>query len=202
MPKTTKKKRVTAYPAAPKFQLETDLDLVQTPNQILGETPKVTPSSTIQDYLLYLIFLFSLFALLGSLYFGIYGDPVKNLMSGVLFPLDGGFPPCELCWYARILMYPIFFISLIGLIKDDKHVTDYILPMSVIGVGLEIFHYGLQKWNFPNPFRCTTAVPCSALQVQYAGFITIPLLALVGFSFVTVLCLINWQINRRAKPAK
>ena len=198
MPKTTKKKRVAAaFPPTQKFQLDPALEQAQA--AVATAEAKPVTVTTSQDYLLYFIFVFSLFSMLGSLYFSTYGDPVKNLQLGQLFPLDSGLAPCELCWYARILMYPITMLSVVGLIKDDKHVTDYILPLSVIGIGLEIFHYGLQKWNFPNPFRCTTTTPCSALQVQYLGFITIPLLAMVGFSFITLLCLINWQLNRKKK---
>ncbi len=196
-----KKRKLATFPAAPKFQMDS-ATLLPTDKIMSFESEAVSKKSagtTAQDLILYFIFLFGFLSLIGSLYFSTYGDPVKNIMLGQFFPTDGGFPPCELCWFARILMYPIAIISLVGLIKDDKHFTDYVLPLSVIGVGLEIFHYGLQKWNFPNPFRCTTAVPCSALQVQYFGFVTIPLLALIGFSFVTVLCVINWQLNRRAK---
>jgi len=144
-----------------------------------------------------IIFLFGFISMLGSLYFSTYGDPVKNILSGQIFPIDSGFPPCELCWFARILMYPISFISLVGLLKEDRHFTDYVLPLSTIGIFLEVFHYGLQKFNFPNPFRCTLSVPCSALQVQYFGFVTIPLLALIGFSLITILCLVNWKMNQK-----
>lgn len=198
MPKTLKKKRkAVSYPAASKFQMEepvlTDLVL---PEQAEKQT------TGLQDYVMYFIFLFSFVSTLGSLYYSTYGDPVANILSGQIFPIDGGFVPCELCWFARILMYPIVFISLIGLIKEDKRFTDYVLPLSAIGVCLDIFHYGLQKWNFPNPFRCTMANPCTALQVEYLGFITIPFLALTSFTCITIFCLINWKINRDAKKVQ
>lgn len=147
----------------------------------------------------YLIFLQSLVATLGSLYYSTFGDPVANLMASNAFPADAGFIPCELCWFARILMYPIVFISFIGLLKDDESFTDYILPMSVIGIGLEIYHYGLQKFNFATFFKCTSAVPCSALQVNYFGFITIPFLALLAFIFITILCVWNMKLRSAAK---
>jgi len=193
MAKTVKKKRkLASYPAAPKFQIDevSEVEVLEP-----AEAEKATTDA--QDYVLYFIFLFAFISMLGSLYFSTFGDPVKNLLSGQIFPLDSGFQPCELCWFARILMYPITFISLVGLIKEDKHFTDYVLPLSTIGIFLDIFHYGLQKFNFPNPFRCTLSVPCSALQVQYFGFITIPFLALVGFSLITILCLINLKMNRK-----
>lgn len=195
MPKLLKKKRkAPSYPAAPKFQMEElSTNEILLPKEIEKET------SGTQEMVLYFIFLFAFVSMLGSLYYSTYGDPVKNIITGQFFPIDGGFPPCELCWFARILMYPISFISLIGLVKEDKRFTDYVLPLSTIGIFLEIFHYGLQKFNFPNPFKCTMAVPCSALQVQYFGFVTIPLLALISFTAITILCLVNMRMNRNSK---
>ena len=148
----------------------------------------------------YGIFLQALIAMLGSLYYSGYGDPVKNVMDGRIFPSGGGFTPCELCWFARILMYPIVCISAVALVKEDKRFVDYVLPLAIPGVLLEFYHYGLQKWNFPNPFQCTAANPCSALQVNYLGFITIPFLCLVAFISITALAL--WQIRVRRQLEK
>lgn len=155
-----------------------------------------------QGLITYLIFLQTLLAMLGSLYFSTFGDPVKNLMARTLFPQDNGLLPCELCWFARILMYPMVLISIVGILKGDRRFTDYLLPLSVIGMGLEIFHYGLQKFSFANPFGCTLTNPCNALQVQYLGFITIPFLALIGFTIITGLCLKNWKLNRQIDTLK
>lgn len=191
----TKKRKISAFPKDEKFQVRETLS----PVTLIDADAEVQTGATTQDYILYFIFLFGFISTIGSLYYGAYGDPVANILAGQLFPRNAGFPPCELCWVARILMYPITVISFVGLLKEDKHFTDYILPLSGVGIFLEIFHYGLQKWNFPNPFQCTNANPCSALQVQYLGFVTIPLLALIGFTFVTVLCIWNWRINRAKK---
>jgi len=148
----------------------------------------------------YGIFLQALAAMLGSLYFSTFGDPVRNLLARQLFPIHSGYEPCELCWFARILMYPIVAISAVALMKEDRRFVDYVLPLTLPGIALEFFHYGLQKWNFPNPFRCTAANPCSALQVDYLGFITIPFLCLTAFMVITLLAL--WQIKTRKEIAK
>jgi hypothetical protein len=161
-----------------------------------SSSPSTPKSSSLQGIIAYLIFLQAFVAMLGSLYFSTFGDPVKNIMEGNPFPFASGFLPCELCWFARILMYPIVILSAVGMIKDDKKFTDYILPLSVIGIFLDIFHYGLQKLNWQNPFGCTLSNPCNALQVQYAGFITIPLLALTAFTVITVLSLIHRRLNK------
>jgi disulfide bond formation protein DsbB len=151
----------------------------------------------IQGFVTYFIFLQAFVAMLGSLYYSTFGDPVKNVLAGYPFPIGQGFTPCELCWFARILMYPIVAISAVGMVKEDRKFTNYVLPLSILGIILDFFHYGLQKLGFVNPFGCTLANPCSALQVQYFGFITIPFLALVAFIVITFLSLVNVWINRQ-----
>ncbi|MDQ3008752.1 MAG: disulfide bond formation protein B [bacterium] len=153
---------------------------------------------TLTQNLLFIgIFLQSLVATLGSLYYSTFGDPVVNAAAGNLFPADSGFTPCELCWFARILMYPIVFISYLGIAKQDRKWTDYILPMSILGVGLEIYHYSIQKLPISNFFTCSSDNPCNAMEVDYAGFITIPFLCLVAFSIILALAVTNTLINRK-----
>jgi disulfide bond formation protein DsbB len=156
-----------------------------------------TPNSKLQSTIAYFIFLQSFVATLGSLYYSTFGDPVKNILEGNPFPYASGLMPCELCWFARILMYPIVILSAVGMIKEDKKFTDYILPLSVIGIFLDIFHYGLQKFNWQNPFGCTLANPCNALQVEYLGFITIPFLALTAFIVITILSVWHRSLNAK-----
>jgi disulfide bond formation protein DsbB len=167
------------------------------PNSVVQET---VPQQSFKEQLRthhwllgYTIFLQALVGMLGSLYYSTFGDPVKNLLAGTAFPAHSGFAPCELCWFARVLLYPMVVISMVGLLKEDKKFTDYIMPLAGLGVLLEFFHYGLQKWNFPNPFQCTLSVPCDALQVQYFGFVTIPFLAGIAFLVIFSLCaLMRW----------
>lgn len=136
----------------------------------------------------WLIFAQALVAMLGSLYFSNFGDPIDNLRLGVFWLYGYGFEPCQLCWWARILMYPIVALSLVGALKKAKDLHHYIVPLAIPGLLLEIYHYTLQKTNISNPFGCTGDNPCSAMSVNYAGFITIPLLCLTAFAIILLLC--------------
>lgn len=147
------------------------------------------------------IFVQALLAVLGSLYYSTFGDPVANLQAGNLIPLDNGLEPCELCWFARILMYPMLLISYMGIAKQDKKFTDYLLPLVALGIPLELYHYAIQKLPIATYFGCSNANPCNALQVNYFGFITIPLLALLGFIVLAILIGINTYINHRIEQA-
>ncbi len=147
----------------------------------------------------WVIFAQALLAMLGSLYFSNFGNPLLNIADGVLFSPDRAFTPCSLCWYSRILMYPLVILSLVGVIKKDRHFTDYILPFSVLGILLSMYHYYLQMFPSTTSAFCTQANPCDAMQIAYLGFITIPFLAWGAYTVITVLCLINRDINKAQK---
>lgn len=144
------------------------------------------------------IFLISLLATAGSLYYSTFGDPVANYLAGNMLPFGNGLTPCVLCWFARIFMYPIVIISYVGMIKNDRRGTDYVLPLALMGIVLETYHYALQKLPIQSFFTCTNANPCNALQVNYFGFVTIPFLALLAFVGITVLAVFNTYLNHQS----
>lgn len=132
----------------------------------------------------WLIFAQALIAMLGSLYLSNFGDPIENLKLGVFWLYGFGLEPCQLCWWARIFMYPIVPISLVGILKKDWNFTSYVLPLAVPGFLLEVYHYLMQKTSIANPFACTGANPCTAMHVDYLGFITIPFLCFTAFAVI------------------
>ncbi|HMT01570.1 MAG TPA: disulfide bond formation protein B [Candidatus Absconditabacterales bacterium] len=137
------------------------------------------------------IFLISLLGLIGSLYYSNFGDFVIDLMNGKLF-VGPGLEPCHLCRRARIFTYPIVLISGVALLTRDYVVGKYILPMSLFGIALEGYHYLIQAFSLHNGF-CDPDNPCSALDVIYWGFVTIPLLSLIAFILITIASLVLIQ---------
>lgn len=124
-----------------------------------------------RQYSLYLAWLVSLIATLGSLYF----SEIR------------GFIPCELCWYQRILMYPLTLILGIGTFQNDPSVRRFVLPMAIIGWFVSLFHYLEQKVPGFAPIKpCASGVPCSAEYINWLGFITIPFLALTAFTLISI----------------
>jgi len=128
-------------------------------------------------YLLFLAFLTSLLATLGSLFF-----------SEIMY-----FVPCSLCWYQRVFMYPLVFIFLISLLYPDKNVFKYSFPLVVIGILIAIYHNLLIIGIIPERLSpCISGIPCSIDYLNYFGFITIPLLSFVAF-FIICICLIAYK---------
>jgi disulfide bond formation protein DsbB len=110
-------------------------------------------------------------ATLGSLYF-----------SEVLHYI-----PCTLCWYSRIFMYPLAVILGIAVYRNDLGIYKYVLPLSIIGMLISGYHTLLQKIPYLEQFEmCTTGVPCSKDYLNWLGFITIPLMAFIAFTIITI----------------
>ncbi|GGE07472.1 disulfide bond formation protein C [Marinithermofilum abyssi] len=126
----------------------------------------------IRRYGLYLAWLVSLVAVGGSLYFSEIA----------------GFVPCKLCWVQRIFMYPLAILLGIASYREDRSIVSYVLPFSVTGGLVSLFHYLEQKIPaVANWAPCTVGVPCNGQYINWLGFITIPFLALTAFVMISVL---------------
>ncbi|MEJ2667251.1 MAG: disulfide oxidoreductase [Deinococcales bacterium] len=121
---------------------------------------------------LYLAWLVALAATLGSLYF----SEVRH------------FVPCTLCWYQRILMYPLAIVLGIASYRQASTIRLYVLPLSILGIGFATYHVLEQHIpGFGAPGLCKAGIPCSLHYIDWLGFITIPLLSLVAFALITLL---------------
>lgn len=113
-------------------------------------------------------------------------------MAGSLFFSERmGFVPCVLCWYQRILMYPLVIFLGMAFYLNDRWIYKYILPLSLIGMLVSGYHYALQKVPSMQEFSvCQSGIPCSGQYINLLGFITIPFLALIAFTIITMMMLI------------
>ena len=136
---------------------------------------------------LQLNFLASLFGTIGSLYF-------SEVMQ---------FPPCTLCWYQRIFFYPLVVIFGVAIWKSDRGYLKYAFPLIVIGLMVAIYHnllyYGVIAAELT---PCTQGVSCSTKQLEMFGFITIPLLSMVGFLVAFILLILDSRTSERVLHEK
>lgn len=148
-------------------------------NENLMKTEPAKKLSNVQpDIVLpYLAWIIALIATVGSLFF----SEVMEL------------PPCVLCWYQRIAMYPLVFIIGAGIILKDKRLKAYALPLCLIGLAISGYHNLLYYGFIPETITpCTEGVSCTEKQIEWLGFITIPLMGLVSFLSVTI-CLLFYK---------
>lgn len=100
-------------------------------------------------------------------------------------------PPCLLCWYQRIFMFPLAIILPLGLAPFDRRIVRYALPLAVIGWGIAVFHQLLVAGWVPRDFEpCARGVPCSKTVIELFGFLTIPWLSIAAFSAIIGLLLL------------
>jgi disulfide bond formation protein DsbB len=135
---------------------------------------------------LLLAWIAAIIATLGSLYF----SEVRH------------FIPCTLCWYQRIFMYPLAIILGIAVYRNDNSIYRYVLPLSIIGMVISGYHTVLQKIPYLQQFEmCTTGVPCSKDYLNWLGFITIPLMAFIAFTVITI-CLVVLAQSKKEETAR
>ncbi|MEK3887567.1 disulfide oxidoreductase [Bacillus sp. FSL K6-3431] len=134
-----------------------------------------------RENLLFYAWAVSVIATLGSLYF----SEIKQYI------------PCELCWYQRILMYPLVIILGIAAAKKDYKIALYSAVFSGIGLLVSTYHYLLQKVTvFAEQAPACGIVPCTGAYINWLGFITIPLLALTAFIFIFTTSIIIYKRSK------
>ncbi len=107
-----------------------------------------------------------------------------------------GWVPCLLCWYQRILMYPLSLILAVGILRKDKGLHKYALVLAIPGACVSLFHYLYQKTTlFSGMVPCTVGVPCSSDYLNwFGGVVTIPFLALIAF-LVIIFCMVASRLG-------
>lgn len=123
------------------------------------------------------------------------------MCGSLYFSLGLGLAVCDLCWYQRICMYPIWFISLIALLTNNKKVHYQVRGLSLIGIIIASYHVYIQFFSGHSPF-CRVDNPCSEIQLQYFGFLTIPVMSLTVFILIFICTFFIKKEIRRYMPER
>ncbi|EQC48641.1 disulfide bond formation protein DsbB [Bacteriovorax sp. BSW11_IV] len=110
------------------------------------------------------------------------------------------FPPCSLCWYQRIFMYPLVLLFIPAMLNPTKEALRYLSPMALVGWFFSAYH-NLLHWGIipESAAPCREGVSCSTVYLDWLGFITIPLMAF--FAFSTILAILLY-LHRMIKNEK
>ena len=96
-----------------------------------------------------------------------------------------GIAPCVLCWYQRVFMFPLAVVLAVGLFPLDTKVVRYSIPLVAAGWLVALFHVLLTEGVIPRSLSpCVQGIPCSQVEVEWFGFVTIPLLSLLSFTAI------------------
>ena len=104
-----------------------------------------------------------------------------------------GLPPCVLCWYQRIAMYPLVLIIATGIVARDRRLRAYALPLCLAGLAVSVYHNLLYYGVIPETLTpCSEGASCTERQIEWFGFVTIPLMGLASFAAVAA-CLFFYR---------
>jgi disulfide bond formation protein DsbB len=113
-------------------------------------------------------------------------------LGSLFFSEVMGHPPCVLCWYQRICMYPLVLVLPAGLFPFDRNIVRYALPLSLLGLLLAVFHLLLVAGYIPEGIKpCIQGIPCTEVQIVWFGFVTIPLLSAASFLLISALLILT-----------
>lgn len=101
------------------------------------------------------------------------------------------YPPCVLCWWQRIAMYPLVLALGVGALRNDPAVRWYALPLAAIGALIAGYHTLVQRVPaLDQATSCSAEAPCNVMWVQAFGFVSIPVMALAAFVLIGALALL------------
>lgn len=128
----------------------------------------------IGKYGIHLVFLLSL------------GGVVLSLTYSEIF----GFVPCGLCWLQRIFLYPQLILSGVALVKKERHVADYLISLSVVGIVIALYQHYLQMGG-ADLINCPAAAGDCAKRILFEfGYITFPLMSFTVFALIIVVMMV------------
>jgi disulfide bond formation protein DsbB len=114
------------------------------------------------------------------------------------------YPPCELCWFQRICMYPLSIVALLAALAGDERIARYLLPLPLVGAGVSVYHLLVENGVVQQAQACLASAPggCSVKWIDEFGYMTIPTLALTGFALAFgFLVLAAWGAEEPEEPA-
>lgn len=97
------------------------------------------------------------------------------------------FPPCSLCWYQRICMYPLVPLLGIAAWRRDTGIRLYAAALAGIGALVSTYHVVLERYPTLESSACDPTNPCTLIWVRRFGYLTIPAMALSGFAVILTL---------------
>ncbi len=114
-----------------------------------------------------------------------FGIALSGAIVSLLYSGYIGYPPCQLCWWQRLAIYPQVLLYAVALITRDRSVFRYTLVLSLVGLVISLYHNYID-WGGGALFVCDAAVSCTQRFVAEFGFVTIPLMSLLGLLGLTV----------------
>lgn len=124
-----------------------------------------------------------------TLLFAAWALAATATAGSLFFSVVMELPPCTLCWWQRIALFPLVLVLPAGLFPYDPRAVRYALPLASAGLLVAAYHVLVYYGVVPESLQpCSEGVSCSQQLLQLFGFLDIPLLSFLGFlALVTLL---------------
>jgi disulfide bond formation protein DsbB len=123
---------------------------------------------------------------------------IVTTLGSLYYSEHAGFVPCELCWYQRILMYPLVIVLGVGWLRRDRLAWITALPFVVIGAPISLYHWLVERVpSFAESSSCSIVAPCTAPYFEKLGFVTLAWMALSSFLLIGVLLVVAALAGRQ-----
>ncbi len=116
---------------------------------------------------------------------------VVAVLGSVFYSEVAGFPACSLCFWQRVVMYPLPVLLGIATVWYNRRLLDCVLALSFVGMVLAAYNQYLQFGGVPL-VPCGIApgaVSCSQRFFLEFGYVTIPMMSLTIFALIAVIVL-------------
>lgn len=112
-----------------------------------------------------------------------------------------GYFPCELCWYQRILMYPLPLVVGVGAWKRIRGLAWIVLPLALAGFLVASWHVAIQAYPVLEANQCFVG-SCVGGDTLFGGLVSVPQLSWTAFLIIALLGLAAEGAERRAPPPR
>lgn len=99
-------------------------------------------------------------------------------------------------------MYPVALIIMTGAFLKSSETHRFVAPFAWFGTVVAIYHNLVYYKVIEVIVPCSESAPCTAEQLNYLGFVTIPLLSLAGFTALVITNFFALRTERKGSHEK
>lgn len=114
-------------------------------------------------------------------------------LGSLYFSEVAHFTPCRLCWYQRTAMYPLAVILFVAMLRRDRSVKWYAVPVAALGAVVSAYHYLIEWKPSFDSGSCDVTVPCTIPWFRELGFVTLAFMAFAGFVAIITLLTVRYE---------
>lgn len=104
------------------------------------------------------------------------------------------FPPCRLCWFQRIAMYPLVVVLGVGWWRREASPRLIAFVLAGVGLAVNLWHVAVEIRPSLEGSSCDPNNPCALRWIEVWGVWTIPRLATVAFVLVLTLLALDRSV--------